>query len=189
MSRITGAVSVSRDVRATTMGAFDKKQEEPLFVAMRDDNAALVDAVKKAKETLPYFRKAFSKPQYRRACFLAKALFVDTGQAGKGAVVWKTHFADDYSRRPTAHIWLRVNDVLEDLLFCSTFEAPESFGGLRAGQSFVLSPDHTEDWMINQNGRLYGGLSLRLQRSTIPSSDRDSFDRYAGITEYCDEMP
>jgi uncharacterized protein YegJ (DUF2314 family) len=171
------------------MEAFDKDQNEPLFIAMRDDNAALANAVKRAKETLPCFRNAFSKPQYRRACFMAKTLFVDTGEAGKGAVVWKTHFADDYAGRPTAHIWLRLNDVLEDLLFCSTFEAPESFGGLSAGQSFVLGPDDTEDWMINQNGRLYGGLSLRLQRSIIPASDRDSFDRYAGITEYSDDMP
>jgi uncharacterized protein YegJ (DUF2314 family) len=171
------------------MGVFDKEQKEPLFIAMRDDDTTLANAVKRAKETLPYFRKAFAKPQYRHACFMAKTLFVDTGEAGTGAVVWKAHFAAGYAGRPTAHIWLRVNDVLEDLLFCSTFEAPESFGSLGAGQSFVLTPDDTEDWMINQNGRLYGGLSLRLQRSIIPASDRDGFDRYAGITEYSDEMP
>lgn len=75
------------------------------------------------------------------------------------------------------------------LVFCSVFEAPEGFGGLRAGQSFVLGRDDVEDWMINDDGKLYGGFSIRLQRDLIPVEERESFDRYTGIHEYREEMP
>ena len=33
--------------------------------------------------------------------------------------------AAEYPTLPIAHLWLRLNSVLEDLLFCSVFEAPD----------------------------------------------------------------
>jgi len=154
------------------MGAFDQHDGEPLFMAMSDDNEALVLSVEEARTTLCHFKAAFSKPKFSSAYFLMKARFEDSSEAA--------HFA---------HIWLQVNDILEDLLFCSTFEVPENFGGLESNQSYVLEEDRVEDWMINDNGRLYGGFSVRLQRKALPDADKSEFDRYTGVSEYVEEMP
>ncbi|RLE18121.1 MAG: hypothetical protein DRJ65_21830 [Acidobacteria bacterium] len=154
------------------MSEFDKTHDEPLFMAMNDEGESIVSSVKQARATLGHFATAFSKPQFRKAYFLVKTRFEDQDEPGE-----------------FVHIWLLVNDVLGDLLFCSTFEVPEGFGGLEEGQSYVLAEDRIEDWMINEDGRLFGGLSIRLQREALPETDREDFDRHAGISEYVDEMP
>jgi uncharacterized protein YegJ (DUF2314 family) len=171
------------------MSAFDERHDAPLFMAMSDDDEALVSSVEKAKETLPHFKTAFSKPRYKAAYFMVKSRFVNRDEAGEEAILWQAHFAGQYDAQETTHIWLAVNDVLGELLFCSTFESPENSIGLHERASFVLQDGNVEDWLINDGGRLYGGFSIRLMRYAVAEKDRDSFDRYAGISEYMDSMP
>ena len=154
------------------MGLFKRRKKEPLFMAMSDESNALSLSVKRARDTASSFRAAFSKPEFKSSMFLAKSMFEDKNEPGE-----------------YAHLWLLVNDVLDDLLFCSVCEAPSGFSGVEEGQSYVLTDDKIEDWMINDDGRLYGGFSIRLQRSLLPEAERGNFDEYVGITDYLEELP
>ena len=40
------------------------------------------------------------------------------------------------------------------------------------------------DWMVNDDGTLHGGFSLRLARSRLPHAERPGFDRHIGVQTY-----
>ena len=73
--------------------------------------------------------------------------------------------------------------MLDDLVFCSVYEAPDGLH-LERGTSFVIASDLIEDWMINQAGIAYGGFSLRLIRSHLPLEEQINFDAHTGIREF-----
>lgn len=141
-------------------------------MAMNDEEKALTLSVERARDSLGSFRSAFKNPQYSSAMFLAKTKFEDQNDPGS-----------------YAHLWLLVKDVLDDVVFCSVCESPEGFGGVEEGQTYVLTDDKVEDWMINDDGRLFGGFSIRLQRSLLPEEERDEFDKYIGINNYSEILP
>jgi len=140
--------------------------EEPIFAF--PDAASLVGATSRAKATLAYFRKAFAA-QLRKGAFYGV----------------KIHF-----RKPDgddgAHIWLQVNQLFEDLYFCSPIELPSGFVGLKMGESKLATDDEIEDWMILDDGTLYGGFSLRAIREQLPPSKQNEFDSHMGVVRYAD---
>ena len=41
------------------------------------------------------------------------------------------------------------------------------------------------DWMVlTEDGRLFGGFTLRVSRSLVPASQRADYDRYIGVKVY-----
>lgn len=161
---------------------------ESLFANLRDDDRSLVAAVGKARETLKHFKTALRKTSFSEASFMVKVPFLDRSVAGDQALLRTADVAAEYPSLPIAHLWLRVNDVLDDLLFCSVFEAPECLG-VKKGDSFVVQEEITEDWMIYQEGTVYGAFSLRAMRSSLAERDRTRFETHTGIYEFKDDMP
>ncbi len=153
------------------MTNFDERDGQPLFMAMSNDNASLSAAIQRAKGSIQHFKAALRKPEYEGASFLVKGRFTDQGT------------------EDVAHLWLGVHDILEDIFFCSTFEVPEDFGGMESNQSYVMIEESIEDWMVNSNGRMYGGFTIRMQRELLPENERSSFDKYTGVTDYMEELP
>jgi uncharacterized protein YegJ (DUF2314 family) len=146
------------------------ERDEPRFMALRDKDLTAV--VQRAQETFDFFKRAFQQDSYSEAFHLVKARFVDQSDG-----------------ETVAHLWLGVTEIADDSVQCVTFEVPTGFKGLRDGQVVTLTYDAVEDWMINDRGRLYGGFSIRVQREHTPEKERESFDRYVGITEYKEELP
>jgi uncharacterized protein YegJ (DUF2314 family) len=60
---------------------------------------------------------------------------------------------------------------------------------LEEGELFLLKQDQVEDWMINVDGLIYGGYSLRLAREMTPKSDRHDFDEHIGLRQFTDNKP
>ena len=40
------------------------------------------------------------------------------------------------------------------------------------------------NWMINENGTLHGGYSLRYGRAGMDAAAQENFDRHVGVTVY-----
>jgi uncharacterized protein YegJ (DUF2314 family) len=59
---------------------------------------------------------------------------------------------------------------------------PEQLGPL--GDELEMPEESLLDWMVNDNGVLHGGFSIRYYRSTLPEDERDEYDNYIGVTEY-----
>ena len=65
------------------------------------------------------------------------------------------------------------------------FEAPTQLESVSVGDERRITADNVIDWMVNEEGRLRGGYTLRHQRQQLPEDERASFDEYIGVTEYC----
>ena len=92
----------------------------------------------------------------------------------------KTEISDSSYK---AFMWLYVVDFNSDKFIGELFEVPTEFTEFSVGDRFELSENDVLDWMINDNGTLHGGFSLRYQRDNMTSTEREKFDNHIGITE------
>lgn len=84
----------------------------------------------------------------------------------------------------TAYIWLANTKLSDDGFVAEIFEVPKFFPNFTEGQSFNVTFDEIFDWMVNVGGILYGGFSLRYQRSKLSEKEKKAFDEHIGVTKY-----
>ncbi len=161
--------------------------EGPWFTELDEGSPLFLEAVRRARATAPSFIQAYTAKKYPEAAFLIKVPFDRMGPEGRCRV----RSADDAGALGEAymHLWMLVHDALDDLLFAHTFEFPEGLVGLDVGQTYVIGPDRIEDWMINEQGVVFGAFTLRLQRDALPEAERPRFDAHTGIVRFSDELP
>ena len=81
-------------------------------------------------------------------------------------------------------VWLTNTRISDDGFTAELFEIPPSVSRLKVGQVFNVAQSDVVDWMINDDGTLYGGFSLRYHRANLSSEDRVAFDEHIGVTKY-----
>jgi uncharacterized protein YegJ (DUF2314 family) len=160
----------------------------PLFAVLNDGDPAVVEAVSEARRTFPQFLDAVLKMRFSPAIYLVKVPFIDRSETGEQALVRTPETAVENPTRPTCHLWLSVTSILDDLIFCSVFEAADALH-LERGASFVVASESIEDWMINHGGTVFGGFSLRAIRSRLRKEEQLKFDAHAGVREFKNVMP
>lgn len=160
----------------------------PRFADLNDADPAVVEAVSEARKTFPQFLDAVSRMQFAPAINLVKVPFIDRSDTGEQAIVRTPEIAADNPTRPTCHLWLSVNSLLDGLIFCSVGEAPDALL-LNRDASFVVANESIEDWMINHGGTAFGGFSLRVIRSRLPKEEQIKFDANTGIREFKKLIP
>ena len=141
-----------------------------------------------ARRTLPQFLDAVSKTRFSQAIYLVKVPFIDRRDLWQQALVRTAETAAENLAQPTCHLWLHVNSILNDLIFCSVAEAPDALQ-LKSGSSFVVGSESIEDWMINHDGTAYGGFSLRVIRCNLRKKDQLKFDAHTGIHQFRNLKP
>ena len=151
--------------------AYHRDDDEPVFMAIGRDSPGLLEAIEKAGETLPDFIEAFQAGRHSDQAYVVKACFLGEDE-------------DD-----RAHIWVLVDQMQDDDLVCSPIQIPTGFTGLEEGEIFLLKQDQVEDWMINVDGLIYGGYSLRLAREMTPKTGRAEFDKHIGLHRFTDKKP
>lgn len=160
-----------------------KTPNVPLFANLNDTDPAVAEAVTEARRTLPHFLEAASEKRFSPAIYLVKVPFIDRSKTGEPALIRTSETAAQNPNRSICHLWLRVTSVLEDLIFCAVFEAPESLR-LERDVGYLVHSELIEDWMINYNGAAFGGFSLRVFRSRLDQERQTKFDSYTGISEF-----
>jgi len=136
----------------------------PSFAQMDSKSAEYQKAISLAHETLPKFR----------------AMLPEDGTPRFEAMV-KLKLKDGEN---SAFMWLANTRVHGEGFVAEIFEVPEVFPNVESGQRFTVSADDLVDWMVNEEGLLHGGLSLRLYRSTLSEAEKKSFDQHVGVTNY-----
>ena len=147
-----------------------ERVKEPLFRQVPTDTLASIRNT--AQETLPAFKDALLAQKYPDACYQVKAWFADPKDPGHGA-----------------HIWVLVSGMDRNLLNCLVYEAPKEIDYLKPDDRIAVALEDVNDWMIIDDGKLYGGLSLRTHRKSLPPEEQAEYDEYVGVTEYSDELP
>lgn len=160
----------------------------PLFANLSETDPVVVEAMTEARRTFPRFLDAFSRKRFIEASYLVKVPFIDRSDIRQQAVVQTAATSAEYESRPTCHLWLSVNSILDDLIFCTVAEASEALQ-LTNGTSFVVASDSIEDWMINADGTVYGGFSLRVIRRSLSKEGQLKFDAHTGIHEFKNLTP
>ena len=65
------------------------------------------------------------------------------------------------------------------------FEVPPELSEWHcAGQKLEFDGADVFDWMVNDDGILHGGFTLRVNRKRLPEGDREAFDRYVGVRQW-----
>ena len=129
---------------------------------VRSSDPAYPATVQAARSTLDDFRNMI--PQYDAYSVLVKTKLID--------------------EEGSAFVWLFKTRATDDGFVAQLFEIPDSIPSFRVGQEIVVSTDAVVDWMINDNGKLHGGFSLRYHRERLHPSERGAFDEHIGVTEY-----
>jgi len=84
----------------------------------------------------------------------------------------------------SAFMWLNQARECPTGFAGALYEAPKNLLGFQEGQTISVSADQILDWMVNHNGLLYGGFSIRLIRDRKPANERAQFDEYMGVAAY-----
>lgn len=81
-------------------------------------------------------------------------------------------------------MWLSNVQAIGQDFVAEFFEAPNASSAIKVGDRLTVAEDTLLDWMVNDNGVLYGGFSLRYHRSLLPEDERAPFDEYLGVINY-----
>ena len=105
----------------------------------------------------------------------------------------KLRFRDPYESERLGEdvflfLWLStVRYHQDEKVFSASFYEvpPELQQWHQVGQRLTFDGEDIFDWMIlTEDGRLFGGFTLRVSRSMLPESKREDYDRYIGVRIY-----
>ncbi|SHH20171.1 DUF2314 domain-containing protein [Massilia sp. CF038] len=83
-----------------------------------------------------------------------------------------------------AYIWLSVVAHDNDGFVGEIFELPREFKTYSLAARVNVRNDEIQDWMINDEGRLHGGFSLRYARARMSDIEKAAFDEHVGVHTY-----
>jgi len=150
----------------------DHDDTEPMFVAVPNRHPAVLDAVNRAKASVPEFRRLLATNRGPGVFHSAKLRFRDPE--------WSARLGEDRF----VNLWLTVTEADKDGFEGSAFELPKEITWLQVGKPVRFTDDDIVDWMVNDKGHLFGGFSLRVTRAALPEERRASFDEHIGVTSY-----
>lgn len=147
---------------------FDQKPDQPLFMAVKSKDPAFADAIEQAQRSLSVFRRLLSETMH--------------SPAHGGIRMVKTFISEG---NESMWLWLKLEADMADGFVASVFEAPPQFRSLKTGTMKAIKDAGVADWAIIDNeGHVHGGFSLRLARSRLPENERTSYDAHIGAKSY-----
>ena len=136
----------------------------PKFSQIRSSDPDYQQTIEDARNSLGQFR----------------ALLPDDGSSRMDALV-KLAIMDGENR---AFMWLSNARTNGENFIAEFFEVPTSFTEYAVGDRLEIAPESLLDWMVNDDGVLYGGFSIRYQRSQLPEDEHPAYDAHLGVTHY-----
>lgn len=163
-------MSLFKSLRSKIFGNESKPDEailEPLFLAISNQDPEWLATVREARASVHQLRSLYSTLGEREppVYFSIKAALRD-GNGGQG------------------NIWLLIKQLDSDGFFAAPFELPKEFTSVKVGEVIFVPETALLDWMVNEDGVLHGGFSLRYQRSRLPTEQHAAYDAHVGVTEY-----
>ena len=155
--------AISPNFKVTNQN-FKRDSNEPLFMAIDGQDPEYLATIHEARSSLDTFEMLYSKYKSNIAVYFAFKTFTHEGE------------------KP-AYLWYSLQAIESELFYGKHYEIPEQ---LEEYSEIERSREAILDWMINDHGVLYGGFSIRYQRSLVAESRKAEFDEYSGIREYKD---
>ncbi len=136
----------------------------PRFVQIRSHDAAYQRTIQEAQASLDHFLRQLPNDGTPRPEALVKTRLTEGDES--------------------ALMWLNNTAITGTDLTAVLFEVPTSFRHFHVGDRLTIRAADVLDWMINEDGRLMGGFSLRYQRSLLSEDEQQRFDDHIGVDDY-----
>ncbi len=153
--------------------SFDSPDDEPLFIAIADDDPRMVAAYSLAARTVDRFLVAVTRTGDHFCC--AKLKFRDPD------------LSDSLGEDRFVYLWLSgvVYHAAERLFSGEFFEVPPELAQWHhVGRRLTFSAEDIFDWFVLDDGELDGGFTMRVARDSLPEAERASYDSYVGARSY-----
>ena len=147
--------------------------QEPAFVAVAANDPAVQSAHNLAASTIPLFLEHIHRPGDHISS--VKLKFRDPNVSAVEG------------NEQHLYIWLSNTqfDSGEDTYFAQFFEVPEQLHEWHhVGQQLSFDMEDVFDWMVNDDGFVHGGFTLRLQQRDMTSSEIGEHNDYIGVKEW-----
>lgn len=146
------------------MGRKPDLEPGPRFDHVRSSDPAYQQTIQDAHESIEQFR-----------------VMLPSGGAPRADALIKTKLVDGDN---SAFMRLNNTAIDGDNFTAELFEVPDTLPNYAIGARRVVVLDEVMDWMVNDNGRLTGGFSLRYNRARMTDAEKVDFDQHIGVTEY-----
>ena len=136
-----------------------ERENQPDIYGVQETDKEMNEAMKKANQTLADFNSALINPKIE-----VKAL--------------KVKFENETD---VEHIW--ISDVkLKDGKYSGILDnAPEYIKDHKIGDTINVDNKDISDWMYIENGKLFGGYTIKVLRNQMSDSEREQFDAESGM--------
>jgi uncharacterized protein YegJ (DUF2314 family) len=151
---------------------FERPSNEPLFAQVQKEDTEMLGAYQSAAAALDQFVSFICDDRDLTRC--VKLRLKDPALSEKlGEVRYVL-------------LWLSNVRIEDNNAFVGVFfETPaELRTWYRPGEYLRFRREEIVDWFVNDQGRLYGGYTMRVQRAWLPENERASFDEYTGVREW-----
>ena len=138
----------------------NERPGEPTIYDVDSGDEEMNEAIRQSRLTFDNFLAAFNGKNASQRSFSVKMPFA-------------TEFGAE-------HIWLTNMDIKDGKLFGIVDNLPQSVNTVRLGDVVEIEKDKISDWFYIENDRLVGGLTIRVLRDRMSSSERKRFDRTLG---------
>jgi len=152
--------------------SFGDDSDEPVFMALKKSDPALSGAAERARATIGRFRELIAGLQGDDVFHSAKLRVRDPERSEAEGKDW------------FFYVWVHFVRIDGDGFVGETIRAPTGAPQLEDGQVHRFAESEIYDWMVNDDGRLHGGFSLRVMRTKLPEEQRAAYDRYIGVVSY-----
>jgi len=146
------------------MGRLPDIDPGPRFDFVRSNDPAYQQAIHDAQRTIEQFREMLPVDGTPRADALIKVNIID---GENNAFMWLNNTARD-----------------GDSFTAELFEVPDTLPKSAVGVRQNVPAEELLDWMVNDEGQLHGGFSLRHHRAGLSDDEKQDFDEFIGVTEY-----
>lgn len=136
----------------------------PRFGSIKSSDPAYQQTIRDAHASISRFREVLPSDGSPRANALIKTKLFD----GENSAL----------------MWLNNTAINGENYSAVLFEVPDTLPGFKIGERHIVSMDNLLDWMVNENGRLFGGYSLRYHRARLSDKEKLEYDDYIGVSEY-----
>ncbi len=147
--------------------------KEPLFTAISGNDAEMEKAHVSAAASMPRFHNHVLRIGEHKCS--AKLRFKDPD------------LSEELGEDQFLFLWLsdvhfHANEGIYSGLF---FEVPLEFSKWhKVGERLGFHREDVFDWMVNNDGHLFGGYTFRVARARLSEKEWPSYDKYVGVTSW-----
>jgi len=133
---------------------------QPPVVNFEEDDKEMAAAIRKARESAPGFLAQLPRLRDRGDYFSVKVPI----QVGSNV----------------EHVWLSSPEVRNGIVYGAIGNEPVT-GPHKLGDQVSTPVSEISDWMAVRDGELFGGFTVFVARSRMPSEQRKEFDESIGV--------